>query len=105
MSLTLVRPWRQTSRCRRFSTQVSILLHFRSVWCENNCLALGSSEYTEAMRHFSTVNIKESTCVVQPATQEHVAKIVRVSFSPVTKGLIPLSDSSGRCPRRKRRLL
>ena len=42
---------------------------------------LGSSEYTEAMRHFSTVNVQQSACVVQPATQEHVGAIVRV-FSP-----------------------
>jgi len=80
MSLTPVRPWRQCSRRLRFSLQVSVFLRFRGVWCESDCLVVGSPEYTEAMHHFSTVNVEESACVVQPATQEHVSEIVRVFF-------------------------
>ena len=74
-----VRPCRQSSRRRRFSTQVSNLFHSRSIRCENNYTTLGSPEYTEAMFHFSTVNVQQSACVVQPATQGHVGTIVRVS--------------------------
>lgn len=37
---------------------------------------VGSPEYTEAMVHFSAVNVQQSACVVQPATPEDVATIV-----------------------------
>jgi len=40
---------------------------------------LGSPEYTEAMSHFSAVNVQQSTCVVEPATQGHIGTIVRFS--------------------------
>jgi hypothetical protein len=73
--------WRENSRRHRFSTQVSEPLHPHSIRCENNCTTPGSPEYTEAMDHFSTVNVQQSACVVQPATQGHVGTIVRV-FSP-----------------------
>ena len=51
------------------------------MWCGNDCIVLGSPEYTEAMVHFSAVNVQQSACVVQPATQAHVGTIVR-AFSP-----------------------
>ena len=43
---------------------------------------LGPPEYTEAMRHFSIVNVQQSACVVELATQGHVATIVRVVPPP-----------------------
>jgi hypothetical protein len=70
--------WRENSRHRRFSTQVSEPLHPGSIWCESYRATLGSPEYTEAMDHFSAVNVQQSACVVQPATQGHVGTIVRV---------------------------
>ena len=76
-----VRPWRRNSRHRQFSTQVSISLHSHSILCKNDRIVLGSPEYTEAMVHFSAVNVQQSACVVQPATQGHVGTIVRI-FSP-----------------------
>ena len=39
---------------------------------------LGSPEYTEAIRHSSTVNAQQSACAVELATQGHVGAIVRV---------------------------
>ena len=65
---------------------------------ENGLSRVGSPEYTEAMVHYSAVNVQHSACVVQPATPSEIATIVGVFPTTNGKRLTSLCGSSGQLP-------
>ena len=79
------------------------LFRFPIMLSKKICLVLGSPEYTEAMRHFSVMNVQQSACVVQPATQDHISTIVHFSPSIYRRWQAPDSffNSLKRCPRQE----